>query len=183
MEIGDGLHLLPGEDGEIPVRARWVAQGETPEAIAVDGNVVYSADIVIRAFDLADGTVLWVCEGEDAFEASGGVVIGREGPDVIRVFAPFEYDARIDRATGRLITLDSAPAAAVGFTPFPAPASNRFQIEPDLEETVAYWPDGRVAWRLVVDSPFVDPQPPIEVEGVIVYSASGGQIVVLDASG
>ena len=40
MEIANGLELLPGDDGTLPVRVRWAVAIDTIEAVAVDGAVV-----------------------------------------------------------------------------------------------------------------------------------------------
>lgn len=64
--------------------------------------------------------------------------------------------------------------------PFPAPAPTTFRVEIGLKETVAYWPNGKIAWRLVEKFPRVDEKPPIEAEGTIVISTSGANLVVLE---
>ena len=45
---------------------------------------------------------------------------------------------------------------------------------------VAFWPDGRIAWRLVVEGPFIDELPPIDANGAIVCATSSCHVVVLD---
>lgn len=181
MEIADGLQLLPGEDGVLPVRPRWVAFRDTPEALAVSEGVVYVAGSEVTAFDLRHGSIAWECHGEDAFEASGGVEIGLDGPDVLRVVAPSEYDLRVDRRTGQL--LSSNPSIEMRSAPFmaiPAPRPSRVRVTMDLREIVARWPDGRVAWRLESESPFVRELGPVQAADAIVLVTSGQHVVVLD---
>lgn len=181
MEIGEGLQLLPGDDGTLPVRARWIAVGDVPEAVAVDGDVVYLVGTDVRAFDLADGSQRWECSPEDGLNGSGGVVIGSEGSS-LRVFAPWEYDLRVDRATGATVSLEPAAGGRPpsDFSPMLRHRPTRFRIVPGLDETVAYWPDGGVAWKLIVDEPFVDPLAPIEAGDAIIFVTSGQHLVVLD---
>lgn len=180
--MGKGLKLLRGEDRTLPVRIRWVVRTDTPEAVAVDGDFIYVAGSEFIALRLSDGSVAWRWEEDYAFEASGDVQIGPDGADALRVFAPSEYDLRVDRQTGSLISIARSVGmlAPAGFSPFPAPPPTRFRIETGLKETIAYWPDGRVAWRLVVKHPFVDEQLPIDADGSIVYVTSGQHVVVLD---
>lgn len=176
------LKLLRGDDKKVPVRFRWVARAEVPEAVAVDGDFVYVVGAVLTALRLSDGGVAWRWEQEYALEASGDVQIGPDGPDALRVFAPSAYDLRVHRRTGQLISLATSVGgeAPSDFSPFPAPPPSRFRVETGLKETIAHWPDGRVAWRLLVKHPFVDEQLPIEVNGSIVYVTSGQHVVVLD---
>lgn len=181
MEIAEGLHLVVGDGGTLPVRVRWIARGDVPEAVAVDGDVVYLVGMDVRAFDLADGSQRWECSPEDGLNASGGVVIGSEGP-ALRVFAPWEYDLRVDRATGRVLSL--APASGgrppSDFSPILLHRPTRFRILAGLDETVAYWPEGGVAWKLIVDEPFVDPLAPVAAGDAIIFVTSGEHLVVLD---
>jgi hypothetical protein len=180
MRVADGLELVAGDDGALPVSVRWVAETDTPEALAVDGDTLYVAGVTLLAFRMSDGTLLWECDDE-AMEASGGVRIGTDGPDVVRVFAPWEFDVRADRGDGRLISRESAGGGAPSdFVPLPTPAPTTFRITDDLEEMTAYWPDGRVAWRLQVESPAIDPFGAIEVDGAIVCGTAGQHVVVLD---
>ena len=60
------------------------------------------------------------------------------------------------------------------------PPPTRFRIETGLRETVAFWPDGRVAWRLVAEGAFIDALPPIDADGAIVCATSTCHVVVLD---
>lgn len=181
MEIADGLKLLPGEDGVLPVRPRWVAVRDTPEAFAVCEGVVYVAGSEITAFNLRDGLIAWECHGEYAFEASGGVQIGLDGPDILRVVAPFEYDLRVDRHSGQL--LSSEPSSEIRSAPFmalPAPRPSKVRVTMDLREIVAHWPSGGVAWRLEVESPFIDELAPVQAGDAIVLVTSGQHVVVLE---
>ena len=184
MKVADGLELLPGDDGHLPVAVRWVIEAETPEAIAVDGDTLYVAGFTVAAYDLADGSLRWECEDEDGLEASGGVVIGTDGPDVIRVFAPWEFDVRIDRRDGRLLSRGPAGGSLpADFARLPSSRPTAFRVNADLEETTAYWPDGRVAWRLTVASPAVDPAEALDADGAIVCVTSSQHVVVLDPVG
>lgn len=108
MHVADGLELLPGDDGQRPVAVRWAIEAETPEAVAVDGDTLYVAGFSLVAYDLADGSLRWECDDDEGMEAIGGVVIGTDGPDVIRVFAPWEFDVRADRRDGHLLSRTSA---------------------------------------------------------------------------
>ena len=180
MEIAEGLKLHPGEDGTVPVQPRWVAATDLPEAVAVHDGVVYVAGSQLTAFKLRDGSILWEDDGE-ALEASGGVLIGLDGPDVVRVFAPYAYDLRVDRNTGHRIAFDTAQGTPpADFLPLPAEAPSEFRIDVDLESIDAYGPDARMVWRLEVDTPFVDPQPPIEADNAIILVTAGQHVVVLD---
>lgn len=182
MNVADGLELLPGDDGQLPVTVRWVVGADTPEAVAVDGDTLYVAGFTLAAYDMSDGSPRW--EYDDGLEASGGVRIGTDGPDVIRVFAPWEFDVRVDRRDGTFISRDSAGGALpADFVPFPASKPTAFRIIDDLEETTAYWPDGRVAWRLTVEDPAVDPAGALDAGGAIVCMTSSQHVVVLDPAG
>ena len=97
--------MLPGADDVLSVQVRWVALAGTTAALAIDGDRVYVASDALTAFRLADGSVAWEAEHPEgyALEDSGEVVIGLDGPGVVRVFAPWGYDLRVERATGRRI--------------------------------------------------------------------------------
>ncbi|MEJ7765184.1 MAG: hypothetical protein WKF86_06785 [Acidimicrobiales bacterium] len=129
----DGLRLLPGDDGTLPVRVRWVEVSDGPEAIAVDGSRLYVMASELTAYNLKDGSVAWVYEDKgEGIGADGGVVIGLDGPDVVRVIAPYNYDIRVDRRTGRLLSMErDSDEPAAGFSPFQAPADAvRSQLGP-----------------------------------------------------
>jgi hypothetical protein len=177
MEIADGLELLPGDDGTLPVRVRWVASADTPEAFAVDRDLVYVAGSELTAFNLSDGSTAWRYEDEDALEADGGVVIGFAGPQVVRVQAPWSYDFSVERRTGRRISTGEPPPP---FSAAPARPPSEFRVGMGLGEIVGSWPDGTVAWRLLVESPFVDELAAVEASGAIVLVTSGQHVVVLD---
>jgi hypothetical protein len=72
---------------------------------------------------------------------------------VVRAFAPWEYDLRVERATGRRIGFRGSVGGDVpaDLVAFPAPLPTRFRVVADLGETVAFWPDGGSpgAWWLV----------------------------------
>lgn len=184
MEIAEGLVLLPGADAVLPVQMRWLALVGYTAAMAIDGDRVYVASDALTAFALADGSVAWEAEHPEgyALEDSGEVVIGLDGPQVVRVFAPWEYDLRVERATGRRIGFRASvggdvPAELVAF---PTQLPTRFRIEADGRETVAFWPDGQVAWRLVVAYPVIVPLPPVDANGAVVCATTSGHLVVLD---
>jgi hypothetical protein len=186
MDLTDGLALLPGADDVLPVQVRWLALVGTTAAVAVDGDRVYVASDALTAFALADGSVAWEAEHPEgyALEDSGEVVIGLDGPGVVRVFAPWEYDLRVERATGRRIGFRESvggdvPAELVSF-PAPLPTQFHIETEADLRETIAFWPDGQVAWRLVVEYPGIIPLPPVDADGAIVCATTSGHLVVLD---
>jgi hypothetical protein len=183
MEIANGLELLPGDDGTLPARVRWAVAIDTIEAVAVDGSVVYVAAGALTALRLADGAVVWEAKHPEgyALEASGDVVIGLDDAGMVRVFAPWEYDLRVERATGRLVSMGEADGdVPTDLVPFPQPPPTRVRVEPDFEETVAYWPDGRVAWRLLVARPLMEPQIPIEADETILCATASGHLVALE---
>ena len=183
MEIAEGLELLPGDDDTLPVRVRWVTAVDGSDAFAVDGPVVYVAGAALAALRLADGTVAWEAEHPEgyALEASGDVVIGLDGPQRLRVFAPWEYDLRVERETGRLVSMEEADGTVpADLVRFPAPPPSRVRVEPGVDETVAYWPDGRVAWRLLVAYPLAYEHPPVEVDDTIIAVTSSCHVVALE---
>jgi hypothetical protein len=186
MDIAEGLALLPGADDVLPVQVRWLASVGTTAALAIDRDWVYAASDALTAFALADGSMAWEAEHPEgyALEDSGEVVIGLDGPRVVRVFAPWEYDLRVERATGRRIGFCESPGGDVpaDLVAFPAPLPTQFHIETeaDLRETVAFWPDGQVAWRLVVAHPGIGALPPVDADGAIVCATTSGHLVVLD---
>jgi hypothetical protein len=186
MEIAEGLGLLPGTDDVLPVRVRWLALVGTTAAVAIDGDRVYVASDALTAFRLLDGSVAWEAEHPEgyALEDSGDVVLGLDDPQVVRAFAPWEYDLRVERATGRRIAFSQSvggdlPAELVAF-PAPLPTQFRIETQADLRETIAFWPDGQVAWRLVVAYPGIDPLAPVDADGAIVCATTSGHLVVLD---
>jgi hypothetical protein len=183
MRIGDDLDLLPGA-GALPVRVRWVTLVGNTAAVAADGERLYVASSVLTAFALADGSVLWEARHPEryALHDSGAVVLGLEGPQVVCVFAPWEYELRVERATGRRIGYRELPGGVppADLVALPTPPPTRFRIETGLRETVASWPDGRVAWRLVAEGAFIDALPPIDADGAIVCATSTCHVVVLD---
>jgi hypothetical protein len=93
-----------------------------------------------------------------------------------------EGRAEVERATGRRIAFCESVGGDVpaDLVAFPTPLPTRFRIEADLRETVAFWPDGRVAWRLVVDHPGIDPLAPVDAKEAIVCATTSGHLVVLD---
>ena len=184
MRIGDDLDLLPGAGDELPVRVRWVTLVGRIAAVAVDGERLYVAGGALTAFALADGSVVWEVEHPAGFALhdSGGVVLGLDGPQVVRAFAPWEYELRVERATGRRISYRELVGGVLpaDLVALPTPPPTRFRIEAGLRETVAFWPDGQVAWQLVVEGAFIDALPPIEANGAIICATSSCHLVVLD---
>jgi hypothetical protein len=65
----------------------------------------------------------------------------------------------------------------------PLPTQFRIETEADQGEAIAFWPDGQVAWRLVVAYPVIDPLAPVDADGAIVYATTSGHLVVLDPLG
>lgn len=181
-EIVHGLELHPGEDGQLPVRVRWVKTGTSTEAIAVDSGIVYRSDLDFTAFRLTDGSVVWRFvpdPKESVFPRGAEAQIGRVG-QVLRVYSPREFDLRVTPETGKLVSLTDGRTREPSFVPFPAPPPTTFRVEVGLKETVAYWPKGKIAWRLVENRPWVDEKLPIEADGAIVISTSGANLVVLE---
>jgi hypothetical protein len=115
-----------------------------------------------------------------ALEDSGGVVIGLDGPRVVRAFAPWEYDLRVERATGRRIGFRGSVGGDVpaDLVAFPAPLPTRFRVVADLGETVAFWPDGGSpgTWWLVSR----DQRAPRSMPMGPSCAATSGHLVVLD---
>ncbi|MGC4112894.1 MAG: hypothetical protein QM747_21250 [Nocardioides sp.] len=185
VTLGPGTVLEPGPDGRLPVTVRWVHRLYDPAAIAVDGGVVYAADEVLDALDLRTGTLLWYAENPtgDRLQSSGGTVIGRAGPGQVRSFSPFEYDLTVQQDTGSIDHLGLAPGAhrPASLTPFAAPRPDDFRVRVGTPgRIVARYPDGRVAWRIVVQEPMFEALRPIEIPGGMVLMASSGDLVVLD---
>jgi hypothetical protein len=181
--LAPGLSLLPGEDGTLPVRSRWVVTTDGTEALAIHEGDVYVAGFEIRAIRIGDGSVKWVAGGEDdeALEASGGVVVGFEGDDVVRVFAPWTYDMRLRRADGVVLSMelepDGEPPAGLRAE---RPSPRGFTIESGLNDMTAFWPDGRSAWKLHIDHPQISPKPAIGVEDAVLCATSSDHLVLLD---
>ena len=186
VRIADGVSLEPGADGTLPVSVRWVQELAVTEAIAVDGNVVYAADEVIKAFRITDGEPLWEVGDPEGYmlETNGGVSIGPDGSDRVRVFAPWNYDLVADRRTGRLIRLGLTPGGdpPPNLRPFPAPAPALYDVDVDdaVDQITARRPDGAVAWRITIDGPMFDHAPAIRIPGGLVLATGSGHLVALD---
>ena len=95
---------------------------------------------------------------------------------------PYYYDLRVDRRTGQRLSIgmpkpDAPPS---GFIPFPTHEPSHFQVTTGLDEIIGRWPDRGVAWRLTVESPFVDALGPVQAGDAIVVVTSGQHIVVLE---
>jgi hypothetical protein len=181
--IAPAVTLWPGDDGQLPVSVRWVRHLYGPEAIAVDGDTAYAADIAFDAFDLADGSLRWrtIEPTGEGFDADGGVLIGTQGSDRVRVWAPFDYDLTVDRSTGEI--LDLAPGGTrtpQGFTPFPAPAPTSYRVHVGVKRVVARDAAGHVSWQISVGRPSVPPSRPIDIPGGLVLVLGSGDLVALD---
>jgi outer membrane protein assembly factor BamB len=181
--IAPGVTLWPGDDGQLPVSVRWVRHLYGPEAIAVDGDTAYAADIAFNAFDVADGSLRWRTfepTGE-GFDADGGVLIGTQEPDQVRVRAPFDYDLTVDRNTGEID--DLAPGGTrspQGFAPLPAPRPTAFRVHVGTERVVARDATGHLRWQISVDEPVFDPMRAVGIPGGLLVVASSGDLVALD---
>jgi outer membrane protein assembly factor BamB len=175
--------LEAGDEKVLPVSLRWVVAEECPEAVAVDGDVVYYAGDSLFAFRLSDGTEIWSAGDPEGYAlcASGEVEIGGQGTDEVRVLAPFEYDLTVKRSTGHVVRFDQQlDGETPSLEPFPAPEPQRFDIETDLDQIVARNPDGSVAWRITIDEPMSDALPPIGVPGGLVLATSSGHLLMLE---
>ena len=141
MLIGDDLDLVPGAGDVLPVRVRWVRLVGNTGAVAIDSDRVYVASGVLAAFALADGSVVWEAKHPEgyALHDSGGVVLGLDGPQVVRAFAPWEYELRVERATGRRISYRELVGGVlpVDLVALPIPPPTRFRVEAGLDEIVA----------------------------------------------
>lgn len=182
-EIAQGLRLVPGDDGTLPVKVRWVKAVDAPEAMAVQDGTLLVAGGIVSAFDMRDGTEQWEADNQrEGFDSDGGVRIGLDGPDVVRVFAPFNYDLRLDRRTGRQLSIDynvrEVPDPPLSDLTNRPPTS--FRVVPDLKEIVAYRGDGSAAWKLLSSSPFVHPLPVVSAGESVVLATSDQYVVVLD---
>ena len=151
-----------------------------PEAFAVDGDPVDVAASELMAFSLDDGSVVWRGQGDErSLEADGCMVIAPDGPDAVRVFAPWNFDLRAHRRTGALLSIDDEVEEDHP-NPSPSQVPTRVRVEMGLEEIVGRWPDGRVAWRLVVEHPFVDEREAVQAGDAIVLVTSGQHVVVVE---
>ena len=149
------------------------------------GDLVYVVGLAVTAFRLQDGSVAWEHRDdvtEQADLGDGGVLIDPGRPGVVRVVAPLNYDLQVDRGSGTVLSTTAAPltTAPADFTSFPEPEPTRFRVDMGLKEIVASWPDGRVAWRLVVEHPNIDPRGPVQAGDAIVLVTSQQHIVVLE---
>jgi hypothetical protein len=181
--IAPGVTLWPGDDGLLPVTVRWVRHLYAPEAVAVDGDTVYASDVAFDAFDVADGSLKWrVIEPTgEGFDADGGVLIGTQTPDQVRVWAPFDYDLTVDRNTGEID--DLAPGGTrspQGFTPLPAPRPTGFRVHVGTKRVVARDTAGRLRWQISVDVPVLDPMKAVGIPGGLLVVASSGDLIALD---
>ena len=181
--IAPGVTLWPGDDGRLPVAVRWVRHLEAPEAIAVDGDTAYAADIAFDAYDLADGSLRWRTfepTGE-GFDADGGVLIGTQGPDQIRVWAPFDYDLTVDRETGEIADLAAGGSRSPqGFLPLPSPRPVGLRVHVGFRHVVARDRTGRVLWQISVGEPMVDPMRAVDIPGGVLLVLTTGDLVALD---
>jgi hypothetical protein len=183
VAISPGVTLWPGDDGLLPVTVRWVRQLYAPEAFAVDGDTAYAAHVTFDAYDLADGGLRWrVMEPSgEGFDADGGVLIGSQGPDQVRVWAPFDYDLTVDRTSGHIDRLrPGGDVSPIGFLPFPVPRTTAYRIHAGLHQVVGRRKGGGVAWRIIVDHPSYDTIRPVAIAGGMVLLLSSGDLVALD---
>ncbi|MBO9521141.1 MAG: PQQ-binding-like beta-propeller repeat protein [Nocardioidaceae bacterium] len=188
VEIATGVTLHPGEDGTLPVTVRWKREIAVPEAMAVDGDRVYVADEVPRAFALDDGTLIWETRmpGDEGFGSDGGTVIGLEGPHRLRFWAPYNSDVVVDRETGRFISARLADGRDVprGMHPFPTPVPPQYDFGPldqlDPEQLTARDRSGRVAWRITVQHPQFQYLRPTGIPGGLLVAVTSGHLVRLD---
>lgn len=184
--IADGVTLRAGADGTLPVKVRWVQAFSAPEWIAVDGDVVYVADEVLSAIRLSDGAVQWEAGGDSSgngLAADGGVRIGRDGPNRIRVWAPWNYDLTVNENSGRVLRHRRIAGGRKPpeLTVFRISRPTRFRVNVwDPERVVARWPGGRVAWRIIIHEPWYPIGPAIEIPGGLVLLISSGHLVALD---
>jgi len=181
--IASGVTLWPGDDGRLPVSVRWVRHLYGPEAIAVDGDTAYAADIAFNAFDVEDGSLRWrtLEPTGEGFDADGGVLIGTQLSDQVRVWAPFDYDLTVDRSTGDIV--DLAPGGTRsprGFTPLPAARPTGFRVHVGTGRVVARDANGHIRWQIAVDEPVFAPMRAIGIPGGLLVVASSGDLIALD---
>lgn len=181
--IAPGVTLWPGDDGQLPVSVRWVRHLYGPEAIAVDGDTAYAADIAFNAFDLDDGSLRWrtIEPTGEGFDADGGVLIGTQGPDRVRVWAPFDYDLTVNRSSGEIDVLaPGGTRSPHGFTPLAAPPPTSFRVHAGMKRVVARDEAGHIRWQISVGRPSFPPIRPIDVPGGLVVVLASGDLVALD---
>jgi hypothetical protein len=171
--------------GRTPVRVRWLQPLAAPETFAVDRHQIYVFDETAMAFRLRDGALAWETElpGRNGLHADGGVVIGRDGPGVVRMWAPWNDDVSVDQRSGRLLSRRYPAGGDVptSLDPFPAPSPRQLRVETwDPSEVVARTRQGRGAWRITVDEPWFQASPAVAVPGGLVLMTSSGHLVVLD---
>jgi len=185
VSLAPGLTLFAGENGNLPVTLRWIQPLFSPEAFAVDGDVVYAADeVALHAFRLTDGIEAWQATNpvpEEGLFSDGGVRLGLADTDTIRLWAPFHFHLKVDRDTGEVRSFSyRARSRAPRIQRFPAPRPNYYRIQNGLRRIVARAPNGEVAWHLTIDRPEYDPKAAVAVPGGLVLVAPSGHLIVLD---
>lgn len=186
IEIAVGVRLLPGDDGKLPVRPTWVRTLDVPDALAIDGAVVYVYDpgTGLVALQLSDGSTVWNSGPEygEGIGSSGGVVIGLAGSGRVRAWAPYETDLEVSRSTGKILRLRRAdsdlPPRLAALPPMPV-RDREFVDRANLVEM--HDSTGRLEWRIEIDSPNSENLEPLAVpSGGIILALASGHVVRLD---
>ncbi|WP_460715184.1 PQQ-binding-like beta-propeller repeat protein [Nocardioides dilutus] len=182
--IAGGVTLEPGSDGNLPVSVRWLRSFYALEHIATDGAVVYVSDEVVAALDASTGNYLWEASDPrgDCLCADGGVVIGTQGPDRLRVWAPYNYDLTVDRGTGEIVRLTHRAGGdkPADLKRMKGSRPEEYAINVKGNGVVARTSDGRVAWRILVDEPWFHPGPALALPGGLVVQLASGHVLALD---
>lgn len=181
--IADGVTLVPGPGGRLPVKVRWVKEMAAAEGLAVDGGRLLVADEVAVALRLNDGVEVWRVgdPSRNGLEADGSVVIGLDGRDHLRMWSPYNYDLTVDRASGRLISLRAVGGSDLptDIRPFASPTP-AYRLGPDPGRVVARDASGMVAFEIRVREPSFETVGPVSVPGGMALVTSSGHLVVLD---
>jgi hypothetical protein len=169
-------------DGPRRLTVVWVVRDEL-EAVATDGETVYVVGSEVNAVRASDGSRSWRYEGPrgEPLHASGGVTIGKSADGALEVFAPFEYDLKLDTPTGSPKAFDNTSVGdpPSGFTPLSAAPLRDFLVDrrgnstPELTVSDAA---GRLLATLKVDTPNFSEPAPLQVGDVLVVSLASGDV-------
>ena len=167
-----------GDDHERLVE-KWSFAADALQATATDDNVVYVVHTSVTALSLHDGRVLWEFFSDKIdLDGAGGCEVGRAGDELV-VFAPFEYEVRLDARTGRRRKASGARATLPGFIPLRVEPVLGYRVENDLTGARGFAPDGRLAWSFGVVDAQIDPTAAIGIGDAILLGLADSRIVLL----
>ena len=182
--LGKGVRLVP-PSGTGPLTVVWSASDEL-EAVGSDGDVVVVVGSEINAYRAASGEHLFRYEGPsgDPLGASGGVRIGTDDAGALEVFAPFEYDALLDRTSGRSIRFETGVGEAppVTFHDFPPMPPKDFRVDVtgnDSQRIAVTSADGVPLGTIYVDVRNYSAPAPMQVGDTLILSLESGNVVAL----